>query len=332
MTPQVHAALFDCVDAINVTGVNEYTAFGQKRNLAPGVAGSSPGPEAGEGDAIVGAIAEDIYRRIYARLQASRYPGSRGERVPFAARLSAANSSMRGWEPGWSVLTRTGSACVLHRDGLRIHASTSEMFPNPDIEGVHRPYQIDVGKELFNVIPGWYVALGETPDPFDEPDITTRVYFNIDAAAGVELVARCCEQLNRCGIPFRLKVPDDPGSYGRTDAAVLYLRKRIYRAGHDVLLGLFDTVRTREGIPAFARKIARGIAVAEDPADGSSFGQSRSRLVARGLWRAFVAQAESREARLRHVIGEFQGAGLDCARPHLGPRSEDIYESARHGR
>lgn len=329
MTPQVHAALFDCVDAINVTGVSEYTAFGHKRNLAPGAAGPSPG--AGEGDAIVGAIAEDIYRRIYARLQASRYQGARSERVPFAARLSAANSSTRGWEPGWSVVTRTGNACVLHRDGLQIHASTAEMFPDPDIEGVHRQYQIDVGKELFNVLPGWYVALGETPDPFEEPDITTRVYFNIDAAAGVELVARCCEQLNRRAVPFRLKVPDDPCSYGRTDAAVLYLRKRVYRAGHDVLWGLFDAIRTREGIPAFARKIARGIAVAEDPADGSSFGQSRSRLVARGLWRAFVAQAEGREARLRHVIGEFQRAGLDCARPHLGPRSEDIYESGRHG-
>lgn len=331
MTPQVHAAVFHCVDAINVTGLNEYTAFGQKRTLAPGVAGPSPGGGVDEGDAIVGAIADDIYRRIYARLQAARYPGSRGERVPFAARLSAANGSRRGWEPGWSILTRTGSMSVLHRDGLQIHASTSEMFPNPDIEGVHRHYQVDVGKELFNVIPGWYVALGETPDPVDEPDITTRVYFNIDAAAGIELVSLCCTLLNGCAIPFRLKIPDDPCSYGRTDAAVLYLRKRIYRASHDVLQRLFDSVKTREGIPAFARKIARGIAVAEDPADGSSFGQNRSRHVARGLWRAFVTQAEGRDAKLRHVIAEFQRAGLDCARPHLGPRSEDIYESARHG-
>ncbi|WP_257194460.1 MULTISPECIES: T3SS effector HopA1 family protein [unclassified Bradyrhizobium] len=331
MTPQVHAAVFYCVDAINVTGLNEYTAFGQKRTLAPGVAGPSPGAGVGEGDAIVGVIADEIYRRIYARLQFARHSGSRGERVPFAARLSAANSSRRGWEPGWSVLTRMGNVSVLHRDGLQIHVSTSEMFPDPDIEGVHRHYQIDVGKELFNLIPGWYVALGETPDPFDEPDITTRVYFNVGAAAGAELVARCCALLNSCAIPFRLKVPDDPGSYGRTDAAVLYLRKRIYRASHDVLRRLFDSVKTREGIPAFARKMARGIAVAEDPADGSSFGQNRSRLVARGLWRAFVAQAEGRESKLRYVIGEFQRAGLDCARPHLGPRSEDIYESTGHG-
>ena len=333
MNVHQHAALSDCVEAIKITDATEYTVFGHQRNLAARhPARHLPQVKPDQVDhPIVAALAEDIYAQLYARLRIPRHSGARGDRVPFVARLSAANSSRRGWESGWSMLGRTGKTFLLERGGFRIQASSSELFPDPGIGRAGTTYHLDVGKELFNMIGGWYVVLGETVDQCENTEITTRIYFNIDAADASALVGLCSDQLNRNSIPFRFKLPDDPRAYGRTDTAVLYVRKQHYRDNSQLLSKILAGIRTREGVPAFAKEIGRGVAAAEDPADGFSFGQNRSHLVARGLWRAFLGQVHASEAKIQYLADEFQRAGLDHNRPHLNPHSEDIYGTIDYG-
>jgi hypothetical protein len=332
MTAHEHPAVSDCIEAIKISGASEYTVFGQRRDLsAEHVASRLPQANQAHFDhPIVTALTEDIYVRIHARLRMARHQGARSERVPFVARLSEANSGKRGWEAGWSLLGRSGQTFLLERDGFQVHAGLSELFPDPETGGARTTYHLDVGKELFNIIAGWYVVLGENVDPSERTAPITRVYFNIDPAEASRLVRLCSHDLNQSAIPFRLKVPDSPGAYGRADTAVLYLRKHQYRDSGPLLSAMFANIRTRDGVPAFAKKIGRGIAVAEDPVDGSSFGQHRSRLVARGLWRAYLGQAHEPAARTQYVADEFRRAGLDHDRPHLGALSEDIYGPAGH--
>ena len=73
--------------------------------------------------------------------------------------------------------------------------------------------------------------------------------------------------------------------------------------------------------PLFARRLRAGVGQAEDPAGGESFGQHRCRIVAEGLWNAYVEQASTREARLACVVAQFERHGLSLRRPHLNAGS-----------
>lgn len=248
MTTTAHAALSDCVRAIGIVDECSYSFLGLHRKLKPNQPVAYPAltNRMGSEPPIVASIAGDIYSQIYAKLKYSRYQGMRSERVPFVARISAANQSRHGWEAGWSLRCRTGQTCIVVRDALQIEALISQLYPNPEYAGTGRLYQLDVGKELFNIVSGWYFALGECPDKTDIPSIFTRVYVNIACEEAIRLVELCTRTLNGAEIPFRLKLPDDPAAYGRADAAVLYLPKHYYRTHEPLLLSMLSRIRTRE--------------------------------------------------------------------------------------
>lgn len=331
MSSPASLSLLRCVEAIRIVSAVHYTIYGADRIV------SGDGPTNGQlslgthtpHHATVSALAGDIYTQIYARISFGRQLGLRAERVPFVARLSAANSGSRGWEGGWALVARSGNTLRLRRDGFQIQALVTDVVAVPTNGGLPS-YQINVGKELFNALQGWYVVLGESMDATEHTDITARFYFNIDAAQASTLVSVCCQLLNSNKIPFRLKVPDDPSAYGRLDTGVLYVRKDYYRNHREIFSKLFGAVPTRIGVPAFAKPLGKGVAVAEDPANGFSFGQHRSYLVAQGLVRAFLLGECEPERKLRCMGKEFQLAGLNSLQPHLAPLSDDIYDASSH--
>jgi hypothetical protein len=56
-----------------------------------------------------------------------------------------------------------------------------------------------------------------------------------------------------------------------------------------------------------------------------SFGQSRCRLAARGLWDCFRRGLADRDARLASIAEAFRAEGLNPAAPHLERGSRDFY-------
>jgi hypothetical protein len=88
----------------------------------------------------------------------------------------------------------------------------------------------------------------------------------------------------------------------------------------------------RESTPMLTKRLAPGLAVAEDPGDGRSFGQHRCQLIAEGLVRAFGAPTAPLSARLQAVIDRFADEGLSSTTPWLKPGSPDIYRWSRHTR
>jgi hypothetical protein len=75
----------------------------------------------------------------------------------------------------------------------------------------------------------------------------------------------------------------------------------------------------------FTKPLAPGLGLAEDPGGGLSFGQSRCRVVAEGLYRCQAEGAADLDARLRVVAGVMRERGLDPLRPWLEPGSADDY-------
>jgi hypothetical protein len=75
----------------------------------------------------------------------------------------------------------------------------------------------------------------------------------------------------------------------------------------------------------FTRRLSPGLAVAEDPGDGRSFGQHRSELVADGLMRAFERESTALDDVVDAIASRFAEDGLAITRPWLNAGSRERY-------
>src|SRR5262249_4386404 len=135
---------------------------------------------------------------------------------------------------------------------------------------------------------GFYMALGER-DLGDGPDrAVVRLYWHLKAEAAPGFVAKASTALNAAGIPFRLKVVNDPNRYTRCDAGVLYVARGDYEKLRPIAQRLYGDIVAglRQATPAFTKTLAPGLGLAEDPGSGASFGMSRCHIVAEALVRA----------------------------------------------
>ena len=150
-------------------------------------------------------------------------------------------------------------------------------------------------------------------------------YWHLKRDMVVQFIATATSQLNAAKVPFHIKVLSDPNGYHRADAGVLYVHRR-FGVQVGVIVGeIYEEVRQglRPLVPLFAKRLADGLGLADDPGGNRSFGQQRCQLVAQATWDSFIQGELSREARTGGLIAAFLRDGLDPLRPHLGPGSED---------
>ncbi len=180
-------------------------------------------------------------------------------------------------------------------------------------------------KELRAISPGFYTALSDAR--LDSGTPLLRIYWNLRPEGAVPFIRQSTQMLNELSIPFRAKVVNDPLFFKRCDAAVLYVPRRQHREIWPVIGALHRSLRRhlKSLTPVFAKRIDRGIAVAEDPPGQESFGQHRCGIVADGLVRAHEKQRTTTAARIDEVIAQFRRRGLSFCRPFLNHGSKDVY-------
>jgi hypothetical protein len=144
------------------------------------------------------------------------------------------------------------------------------------------------------------------------------------------LTSSLTENLNRLQVPFRFKTGIESHSYGRLDAAVLYVHKRFYPITARLLAPVYDRVRGEllPGTPIFTKPLAPGLGLAEDPGTGESFGMQRCKLLAEAILSApaSTADAAARRPSLDAVVERLQAAGVRADFPYLSPGSADQYD------
>jgi hypothetical protein len=174
------------------------------------------------------------------------------------------------------------------------------------------------------------MAVGDRPLPHAGAEPLVRFYWHVDAAGAVQLMGLLTRRLNRAGLPFRLKVVNDPRGFGRCDAAVLYIRQADYAAGAAIVGDIYPHLAAHVGraIPALTHCLAPGLGLAEDPGQGESFGLHRCMLLAEGLVRGEEAGHGDADARLSVIEQRFAEAGLNLERPYLRPDSTAEYPFA----
>jgi hypothetical protein len=324
----LHPDLIAVLDAAEVLSPTRYRLQGETRDVATVEVASGEAASA-----LVEALWEDLYGRVYTRAAGAVSPPRIDERrrAEFLAELSSANAGRGTWESGWTVQrVEDDGQVVISRNGLKFWADPSVVFSAESRVVPGAPCQARVGKEVRHLVPGFYLALSDADGalaPGREADAMVRLYWNLSAEAAVPFLASATGLLNAATVPFQAKVLRDPAAYGRTDAGVIYLRCRDFPRVADSIARVHDSIGPclSVDVPFFTKRLADGLGIAEDPTDGSSFGEHRCRLVAEALWRAFTMGVANRDARAELLAAAFRRAGLDPRRPYLQNHAHDSY-------
>jgi HopA1 effector protein family len=245
--------------------------------------------------------------------------------------LSRANQSQERWEDGWQVVhSMLNGQVVANRGGVTrtlapgefVNLSGSGMILSPGAT-----VRVYVPRESYTVQPGYYFAFGETsPDSSDEFSIV-RFYWNVSAEGTAELFQLITAELNRWQLPFRIKTGIHRGMFARSDSAVLYTPRRYADFAFELLSEIHKRVLPllRNDVPLFTLRLAPGLAFAEDPGTQESFGMSRCRILAHGIWLAHQQGAQDVEERLTIVEQHFHAEGISLERPWLNAGSADEF-------
>lgn len=318
MTARDHVAA--AVAATAIVGDHGFAWFGKRPPRLPARLVRSLDPHVRRGY-LTEALAEHLYTYFYIKGHASpmhwEAPAPGNGSASLIDGLRRRNAGGGSWEGGWQVRSSPGGGepadVRRQRDGVQFSVLDERLV---------RRDALRIPKELLSRSPGHYLALSDVPIPSGSPIV--RVYWNCTARGALDLMGELTTGLIDAGIPYQLKVLDDPAAFDRCDAAVLYLAAGTFLAAHPHLDRahrlLADDRRAR--VPVFTKAIGIGVGIAEDTDEGRSFGMHRCRVLAEAL----VASAKGRRSdRLTLVYDHFVGQGISLDAPYLRPGSVDSY-------
>ncbi|MGA7341847.1 MAG: T3SS effector HopA1 family protein [Terracidiphilus sp.] len=326
IAPELREELVRILDAVQVRSPSSFTFAGQDSNgLAPPMIGLQL-------QASAAPLMNELTSQLYQHCFSNRFKGKiESSETPFTPidpvrveLLMRANQSREHWEDGWQSIQSMPNGQVIATNGTLTRVLMPGEFVNLSGMGTPLPpasmLRIFAPRESQTVQPGYYFAFGETVADSSDESSTARFYWNISAEGSAELLQLLSQRLNRWQVPFRFKTGLHSSMHARLDSAVLYVPRRTAAFTYELLSGIHERVRPslRAEVPLFTLRLAGGLAYADDTGTRESFGMSRSRLLAQGIWLAHCEGAQPTEERLAAVDREFRAEGISLERPWLG--------------
>ncbi|HAX79923.1 MAG TPA: hypothetical protein DCY88_29830 [Cyanobacteria bacterium UBA11372] len=259
--------------------------------------------------------------------------------VQFYQQLHASNHGTGYFDPGWQVLREeSDGSLAVTKDGLTLHVERVSADPPSqarDLKLADR--SATVGDFVAIPMPrnlvqnGFYIAVGD--GGLDMNPQTVKIYFNFTSSGAIAVMDSLTKELNKIGIPFKFRVLYNPSDYGRYDAGVLDFERSNYQAIRPIMQSIYLENRSQfqSDVPLFAKLLAPGLALAEEPnrqfelTSPDSFGINCCQIVADALLEAWHKGDESPEARMTFIQQHFSTCKIELQRPYINANSEDIY-------
>ncbi|HMN99223.1 MAG TPA: T3SS effector HopA1 family protein [Miltoncostaeaceae bacterium] len=315
------SAVASAVAALEVCSPTTYSWMGEITELPEPVMRVSDAE--GMRRALVGSIGARLYDSFYT--QGTPQPAPRdGAARPGLDRaisheLMAANEGAGCLEPGWRVVGEDDDQRIVQRSGLRLWVARDELHAGADVGDI---VALRLPADAPAYSPGFYIARGDRGFVAD-PWVLDRFYLDLRVEGAVPFVRETTRRLNRAGLAFLAKVADDPDGFGRRDAAVLSFerrdRPRAFAAAREIADALAPYLDA--GAPAMTLPLVPGLAFAEDPGGGESFGVHRCLLLADAAVMARERGAMAPDDRFDVARERFADAGISLDTPHLGGSS-----------
>lgn len=279
-------------------------------------------------------LAEALWPLLYSHGYAQYYDGEpkpapvhNATDPAFAARFVETMHPRQKWDASWTVYQADANGTVHVRRGETYRQAMPGSYA---VRGGGMPQVgsvVDLSVELYqdSIQSGWLYWTGWKADSDYDAPATARFYLNTSADTAPEVVSTVIAALDGYGLPFRMKTLAAPEGYTRADSTVVYLPRRHAALAQRLILDAVSGAGLlQDETPLFALPLAPGISFADDPADGSSFGQSRVRLVAAGLLDAWFAGTQETGSRLIAIAERFGKSGMSLGQPHLGAGTQEI--------
>jgi hypothetical protein len=273
-------------------------------------------------------LSETLYSRCYMRsIFEAPAPSDMKPGEDLTDALRAANHSHAKFVEGWRIeQVLDDGRIVARKNGAEQAFLPGEYITHRGIgigpkEGAHITVFAAAGSS--EIQPTFYYAFGETIGDYEPDGSLLRIYWNVQAEGALRLMEILTRELNRFQLPFRFKCLNNTSCFPRRDAAVLYIDRRYYC----IAAMLVESVHTEvlpwlnRSTPLFAKPLAPGLALAEDP--GESFGQHRCAILASAM---AAAHGRTVEQRLDEVRRHFEDRGLSLDTPWLNANAAGDYE------
>lgn len=285
--------------------------------------GGAPAPWVAEPEQALLALRDHLYQRYFCGWEPSaRAPqGGHGGTAAFMAELEASAEGATCWEPGWRVMQAEGEQLYVSNGTVLLYLEERACL-RPSGAGEGEEVQVKLPCVRPALAPGFFWLHART-GPLCREAVHLKLYLNLAPEGAPGLVRALLTEAAWAPLRFDAKVLDTPSAYGRRDTGILYLDPGDLPRAVELLQALRarHPEHWREGTPLCTWPLARGLAVAESPREESrgveSFGQHRSRLLARAVLRALASGERSPESFLRHAADVFSEHGLSLERPWL---------------
>jgi hypothetical protein len=321
------ALLRSVAESMTLDGQGSFSWFGQRGPRLPRSARKWMDDRAARTD-LVNHLTQCLYANFYCRGEPMPFrdqpvPDIRAARTPFVNELSRANAARGTWH--WGRLERMEDGYLVVRyGGLEVYALPEECGLAPGaVPEAGQPLRLRLGRDSLRSSPGYYLARG---DRDLDTTRTLRWYWHLEPGIAAQFVEWATTELGRVDVPYHLKVLADPSLYVRCDAGVIYTRREDGPLVGERLALVYGAVgaHLRSPTPAFTRRLAPGVAIADDPGSGDSFGLDRCRLLADGLVRAQESGVTDEDGRITILVERFVEAGVDPERPYLAAGLEEV--------
>lgn len=263
-----------------------------------------------------------LYANFYVHgrpVEPSSRPAKRiGSHSRFVQAILSSDQGRNEWQHVGLVSSIDGDRVTIERGALKLQARADECTSMTSPLRPGAAVQLRLGRSSLRTSPGFCMVSGEQPIKGADPQF--RFYWNLTADKAAAFVKEATGYLNTSGHAFYLKVLTDPLGYDRCDAGVLYVERRHAAEIWDDVVRIYRAVGPLgAGTPAFTRPLAPGLAAADDPGKGESFGTFCCGLLAEASMQIAELQVTATEPRLAIANGVFRLAGIDPERPYLRP-------------
>jgi hypothetical protein len=274
-------------------------------------------------------LAKVLYRDFYTRLDQRELASREGDGASPVSGYQTLLASMpltREIDWSWELRDQDESGSVLASSGNRIdRLEPGQYYFHAKNPGEARRIGI-FASSLYSDRDNWvYLRSGLFGSARGCSEL--RLYFDI-CEDGIEAIsAGLLQRLRSWEVPFAFKMPSSRAGFRRTDAAVLYFERLNVSAVFQLLRVEQQALEPflRKPTPPFAKRLASGIAFAESPSSGESFGWSRMRLCALGLLNGIV-RAANVEQRVEAIRDACSGAGIVFGEPFRNPGTRFPYD------
>jgi hypothetical protein len=274
-------------------------------------------------------ITDCLYSRFYTR-GGGPEPLASVERstraTPEIDRLAQIYRHKDSWTGGWELVEQQGARSSVRRGGITVWTSSREVR-NPAADS---RVEVRLPAVAERLSPGFLLLRGALDLDMAARGRVLRLYWNILPGGAELLFKNLTVHFDEGLLPYRLKILRALRSEARCDAAVLYLPAAGWHTARTFLEERYSDMAAWLGprTPAFTLRLAPGLAVAEDPPSGESFGRNRSQLLADGLLDAWENGIADPDRRIAAVCDGILAKGFDPENLHLDAGSREQYPFA----